>query len=254
MRRGGFSIAVVLAALFLALTALAQTAAAAVVGNWDKSARSWNNSHMTKVKAAMESAGYQVLADQPITEAGLKSLTVFVIGEPSASPSAEQLSLLKKFMSAGGMILLFGDTGIDLPTYNNLLTGVGSTMAYTSTTIGTSSALPENKFTGGPINIVGSTLSVTSGNGTAGGTLIDSNYVRYEQIGSGYMVVFGDRIDHNDVISAANTNLILNIVSIALGPIVQIPALSPAGLLLASLLLLLAASAALHHRRAARTG
>ena len=126
MRRGGFQLALVLAALFLAVTTLASSAFAHTVGNWEKSGRSWNNSHMTKVKAAMQADGHQVLADGPITELALKSVAVFVIAEPSATPTAEELALLKKFVASGGMILLFGDTGIDLPPYNSLLSAVGS--------------------------------------------------------------------------------------------------------------------------------
>ena len=239
MRRGGL-VAVILAALLVAALTLATTAHAHMIGNWDKSGRSWNNAHMTKIKAAMEAEGHQVLADTPITEQSLKSVAVFVIGEPRSTPTAAELGLLKKFVASGGMLLLFGDTGIELSTYNTLLSGVGSSLTFVTTTIGTTSALPVNKFTDAPNNIVGATLSVTSGNGTAGGLLVDNNYVRYEQVGAGLTFVFGDRIDHNDVISAANTKLLVNIVSVALGPELQIPALSSAGLALVSGLMLLA--------------
>ena len=56
-------IAGVLTALLLAVSALASSAHAHVIANWDKSSRSWNNAHMTKIKAAMEAAGHQVLPD-----------------------------------------------------------------------------------------------------------------------------------------------------------------------------------------------
>ena len=254
MRRGGFQLAGVLAALFLAVTTLASSAYAHTIGNWEKSGRSWNNAHMTKIKAAMEADGHQVLPDGPITELAFKSLAVFVIAEPSAVPTAAELALLKKFLATGGMILLFGDTGIDLPAYNSLLAGVGSAITFTATTIGTSSALPPNKFTDAPNNVVGSTLSVSSGNGTAGGTLVDNNYVRYEQVGAGLMFVFGDRIDHNDLISSVNSRLLLNIVSVALGPQLQIPTLSTAGLALASMLMLFAGLAVVRRRRTGVAG
>lgn len=245
MRRGGSGIAAVLTALLLAVSALASSANAHVLANWDKSSRSWNNSHMTKIKAAMEAAGHQVLPDGPITESVLKAIQVLVIAEPTALPTADELLLVRKFVTAGGMVLLFGDTGIDLPTYNGLLAGIGSTITYTTTTISTTSALQDSKFTDGPIRIVGSSLSVTSGNGTTGGTLVDNNYVRYDVIGAGLVFVFGDRIDHNDVISATNSNLLLNIVAIAIGPALQIPTLSAAALMLMSLLLIIVAFVAL---------
>jgi hypothetical protein len=87
--------------------------------------------------------------------------------------------------------------------------------------------LPDGVFTLGPVKISGSTLNVTSGTGTSGGIAIDNNYARYEQLGNGYVVVFGDRIDHNDVISATNTSLLLNVEhSHSAGPATPVPALS----------------------------
>jgi hypothetical protein len=240
MRLGSCCAAVLLAAL----AALAGTgdARANVVANWDKSARSWNNAHFTKIKAAMEAAGHRVDADASINQFTLGA-AVIVIGEPVATPSADELAALQAFVRRGGILLIFGDTGIDLPTYNNLLAGIGSTIQFTTTTIGTTSALPDGVFTAKPTSIVGSSLTVTSGNGTAGGTLIDSNYGRYESIGSGYVVVFGDRIDHNDVISATNTALLVNIVSAAIAEAPIVPTLSAA--LLPALALVVAAAAGL---------
>ena len=237
MRPGGFCVSVLLAAILLAPLGLSGEAQAGVVANWDKSSRSWNNSHMTRIKAAMQEAGHRVEGDGAISTAALKISSVYLIGEPVATPSPGELTLLAEFVKSGGMIFVFGDTGIDLPTYNNLLAGIGSTIAFTTTTVGTSSALPEGRFTEGPSRIAGSTLSVTSGNGTTGGLRIDNNYVRYEQIGAGYVVAFGDRIDHNDVISDTNAKLLLNLVSLAVGPNVQIPAVSSLALVLAALLL-----------------
>lgn len=237
MHLGGFCLSVLLAAILLASPGFTSEARAGVVANWDKSGRSWNNNHMTKIKTAMQVAGHRVEGDGTISTAALKISSVYLIGEPTATPSAAELALLAQFVKGGGMVFVFGDTGIDLPTYNNLLAGIGSTIAFTTTTIGTSSALPEGRFTEGPSRISGSTLSVTSGNGTTGGFLVDNNYVRYEQIGAGYIVAFGDRIDHDDVISDTNTKLLLNLVSFAVGPNVQIPAVSPLALVLAALLL-----------------
>lgn len=234
MRLGGLCVSAFLAANLLIG---AGTAQAAGIANWDKSARSWNNTHMTKIRATMLTAGHRVGGDGPIDGATLKGSSVYLIGEPTATPSAAELALLREFVFNDGMVFVFGDTGIDLPIYNNLLAGIGSTIAFTTTTIGTTSALPEGQFTQGPSKVSGSTLSVTSGNGTTGGTLIDNNYVRYEKIGAGYVVVFGDRIEHNDVISDTNTKLLLNIVSIAAAPAQPVPMLHPAGLLLVSLLL-----------------
>jgi hypothetical protein len=252
MRLGGFCASVFLAAVLLVPLGVAGDAHAGVIGNWEKSSRSWNNSHMTKIKTAMQDAGHRVEDDGTISSSMLKVFSVYLIGEPTATPTTAELAMLHQLAKDGGMILVFGDTGIDLPTYNNLLAGIGSTIAFTTTTIGTTSALPNGQFTQVPWKISGSTFSVTSGNGTTGGTLIDNNYVRFEQIGAGYVVVFGDRIEHNDVISDTNTKLLLNLVSFAVAPTAPtapVPAVSPIGLALASLLLAGLGAARLARRR-----
>jgi hypothetical protein len=234
MRLGGFCTAVCLAVSLL--LAQAETAHAKGIANWNKSARSWNNSHMTKIKAAMEGTGYHVDPDAALDQASLNS-AVIVMGEPTATPTAAEMDQITTFVKNGGMVLVFGDTGIDLPTYNHLLSGIGSSIQFTTTTISTTSALPDGAFTLEPVKIAGTVLTVTSGNGTTGGIPIDNNYVKFEQIGKGFVVVFGDRIDHNDVISTTNTELLLNLVAVAVAPAFPIPALSPAVLLLIALML-----------------
>jgi hypothetical protein len=245
MRLGGLCTAVCLvAALFVAG---AGPARAAVIANWDQSARSWKNSHMTTIKGAMQDNGHRVDADSSIA-GGAQAASVMIMGEPVATPTTAELERLSAFLKSGGMVMVFGDTGIDLPTYNKLLTGMGSSIQFTTTTISTSSALPDGTFTTGPAKISGSTLNVTSGNGTTGGIAIDNNYARYEKIGNGYVVVFGDRIDHNDVISPTNVSLLLNLVAVAAVPPIPVPALSPA--MIAALALFLALLALGRARRA----
>jgi hypothetical protein len=244
MRLGDFCASIFLTAVVLVPFGLAGDAHAGVVANWNKSTRSWNNSHMTKIKTAMQDAGNRVDSDGPISSATLNISSVYLFGEPKATPTAAELALLHQFVLDGGMVFVFGDTGIDLPTFNDLLAGIGSTMAFTPATIGTTSALPDGQFTRSPWAIVGSTLSVSPGNGSSGGIPVDTNYVRYERIGNGYVVVFGDRIDHDDVISDTNTKLLLNLVSFAIVRPVQIPAVSETGLVL--IFLLLASLGVLH--------
>jgi len=246
MRLGVFCAAVLSAICFC--FAGSGLAYATNVANWEKSARSWNNSHMSTIKAAVTAAGHKVLADAPINDQTLLA-GVFIMGEPIAAPTAAEAAKLHDYVQNGGIVLVFGDTGIDLPTYNGLLAGIGSSIQYTTSTVGTSSALPEGMFTGAPSKIAGGTLTVTSGNGTSGGTLIDSNYVRYERLGNGYVFVFGDRIDHNEVISPTNTTLLLNIVAVAPESPLLVPTLSEWAL--AALALLLAGVAALHAARRA---
>jgi len=192
MRLGGFCTAVCLAVSLMLVQA--GSAHASVIANWNKSARSWNNTHMTKIKLAMQDAGHRVDPDSAIGAISALA-SVLVIGEPTSTPTPTEFDQLRAFLKGGGVILLFGDTGIDLPTYNRLLTGVGSSIQFTTTTIGTSSALPDVSFTLGPARISGSTLNVTSGNGTAGGIAVDNNYVKYEPVENGLVIVFGDRID-----------------------------------------------------------
>src|SRR5215203_4057077 len=100
MRLGVFC-AAVLSALWLTLAG-AQSAHANAVANWDKSARSWNNSHMTKIRAAMQEAGHLVLADAPINESTLRRAAVVVMGEPLAAPTGTELTRLQEFIRIGG--------------------------------------------------------------------------------------------------------------------------------------------------------
>src|SRR5258706_15672953 len=115
MRLGRFCASVFLAASVLACAVIAGDAAAVMIGNWDKSARSWNNLHMTKIKTAMQLAGFSVIGDAPISAQTLND-AVYIIGEPVATPTAAELALLRQLLQGGGMIMVFGDTGIDLQT------------------------------------------------------------------------------------------------------------------------------------------
>jgi hypothetical protein len=231
--------AAVAASVFIAFL-VGGYARANTIANWEKSARSWNNSHMSRIKASMEQAGHYVLPDAPISDQTRNS-AVLVLGEPLSAPTASEASLLRRYVEAGGVVLLFGDTGIDLTTYNSLLSGLGSAIQFTTSTVSTTSALPVGEFTTAPSKISGSSLNVTSGTGTAGGSAIDSNFVRFERIGNGFIFVFGDRIDHNDVMSATNEALLLNIVAVAAEAPVRVPMLGTVPLTL--LVLALAAIA-----------
>ena len=100
MRLGVLRAAVVFIWLLLAGMAPVH---AKVIANWDKSARSWNNSHMSKIKASMQDAGHTVLSDAPISDATLKA-GVLVVGEPVTAPSAAEITKMKDFVTLGGMV------------------------------------------------------------------------------------------------------------------------------------------------------
>lgn len=192
---------------------------AAVVGNFIGSSRSWNNGDMSTLKATAIGAGHTVEADEAITAGNLANNTHFVFGEPTVSLTAGELSTLTTWVSGGGILLLLADSGNSgLPALNNIAAGIGSALNWNGSA-GSSGLLAGGNFatTGGPFNIVGSSLSLSPGTAVvAGGIALAGDNLRVEQIGAGYVFGFSDRSDHN-VFSPTNANvngqLFLNILA-----------------------------------------
>lgn len=189
-------------------------ASAAVVGNWNGSSRSWNSGDMANLKGIVTTAGHTVLGDAAIT-AGLGGATVDVIGEGSAAPAAGELTILDGWVTAGGRLPLFNNSGCSGCTATNvILTALSSSMSVS----GTSAAVapfPTSPFTTTPNNLVGLSLVTSPGDEVAGGTQIAGSFISYQAHGAGYLIVFGDRSDHNVFNSTAadiNAQLFLNIL------------------------------------------
>ena len=214
--------------------------AGSIIGNWSGSSRSWNNGEMATLKATMISAGHTVEADGAITAPNLSNDNLFVIGEPTSTPTIGELGDLQAWVNGGGILLLFADSADSgLPDLNNIAAGIGSSLTWGG---GASSNTPlagGNFATDGPpYNIVGQLLDFSPGTAVASGTSLSGDYLRYQQLGLGFVFGFADRSDHNVFAPTnANTNgqLFLNLAGPA-QPVPEPTTLSLTGLGLAYLI------------------
>lgn len=185
----------VLAFLMLMVSA---GASAAVIGQWEGSERSWNADEFTTIHDLMTANGHIVTSNEAINPANLAAAQVFVIGEASVTPSAQELSDLFNWVSAGGRLIVLGDSAGSGQTGNNaIFAGVGSSMveggdASLSAFVGGNFATE-----GPPYNIVGQLLDISPGTAITGGFMLAGTYVQFQQIGAGYVYGFADRSDHN---------------------------------------------------------
>lgn len=211
-----FSALVVLLSAFASMHALAGPI---VIGQWDGSARSWNGSEFTDIRALMIAQGYTVTADQAMNALNLASYDVFVVAEATVAPGAAELSALSAWVGTGGVLLVLGDSsGTGAAGNNAIYAGIGSSIVQAYDTGASGSVLAGGVFatTGPPYDIVGQSLSTTLGSSMSGGTELAGSYIRYEQIGLGYVFGFGDRLDHDFFSpSAGNVNgqLFLNLAA-----------------------------------------
>jgi hypothetical protein len=209
-------------------------ASAAVVGNWNGSSRTWNSADMTNLKGIVTTAGHTVLADAAIT-AGLGGATVYVIGEGSTAPTAGELTILEGWVAAGGRLLLFNNSGCEGCTATNaILTALSSSISVSGTSA-VVAPFPTSPFTTTPNNLVGLSLVTSPGDEVTGGTQIAGSFISYQAHGAGYVIVFGDRSDHNAFISTAadiNAQLFLNILGGSGPPPEAIPTMGHLGLLI----------------------
>lgn len=208
----------------VAILSATQVQAVSNVGNFNGSNRSWNNGSMSTVKASAIAAGHSVEADAALSAANLANDTHFVIGEPTVTPSASELADLASWLAGGGILMMFADSSNSgLPALNNIASGIGSALSW-SGSISSGSTLASGNFAteGPPYNLVGQSLATTTGTPViSGGTPLAGNYIRYEQVGAGYVFAFADRSDHNFFTpnnTTVNGKLFLNILNGAGAP------------------------------------
>jgi hypothetical protein len=170
------------------------------IGNWSGSNRSWNSGEFTIIKSTMIGAGNTVESDEAMTAGNLSNDNIFVIGEAGSTPTAGELSALGSWVTGGGILLLFADSGSSgLPGDNNILSGIGSALSYSGAGASSVTPFPSGIFatTGPPYDLVGQTLDTTPGMAVIGGTTLAGDYIHYDALGLGYIFAFGDRSDHN---------------------------------------------------------
>lgn len=209
----------VMSLAFVAIVGLASFSNAANIGNWSGSLRSWNNSDMSILKAALITAGNTVEADEAITTSNLANDNVFVIGEATSVPISAELSVLSTFVNGGGTLLVLTNSGCSGGAgANAIFSALGSSLNLPCTGSPVVAPFAGGIFatTGPPYNIVGQTLATTPGNVIAGGTTLAGDYIHYQKIGNGYIFAFGDRSDHNTFNpndTTVNGKLFLNIAA-----------------------------------------
>jgi hypothetical protein len=139
------------------------------------------------------------------------------------------------------VLVLLADVGANPTFYNAILSGVGSSITIAGNAASAPLVAGSYASQGPPFNLVGRSLTVSSGSGVVGGAVLAGSYLHYEAIGQGTVFVFGDRLDHNALnpnAASVNGQLFLNIAAgSALPPAVAdpiasaIPASSPWSLL-----------------------
>jgi hypothetical protein len=195
------------AAFAAAVVACAAPAALAqnVIGNWNGSLRTWNDTLFSEVKSAVQADGHTVVADADMTAGNLAGYDLFLIGEPPSTPSASEIDDLTEWLIAGGVMLMLSDSATDRVPMNNILSGVGSSMSY-------SAAAAVNEPLAGGIfasegpqwDIVGELLTTSQGQAINGGNELAGTMARWERIGDGLVFAFGDRLDINLLMPGAN--------------------------------------------------
>jgi hypothetical protein len=194
--------------LTLAFLTTAISAQASVIGQWDGSARSWNDPSFTTILVLATGAGHTVTADQALTEENLALATHFLIAEPTLSLTPGEFGLLSSWLSAGGILLMNADSsGTGLPFLNDIASGLGSGLFW-GPGGSTPGPLAGGNFatTGPPFDIVGLSLITSPGTAVSGGVSLSGDYLHYEAYGSGFIFGFANRPDHSALIAAGNTN------------------------------------------------
>ncbi|HSP70021.1 MAG TPA: PEP-CTERM sorting domain-containing protein [Bryobacteraceae bacterium] len=162
---------------------------------------------MSTLKGILTAAGNTVEADEAITVGNLSNDQLFVIGEPTSTPTAGELTTLASWVNGGGILLLLGDSGNSgLPGLNNISAGIGGSLTWSGSSSGAALAGGVFASTGPPFNIVGQSLAETPGTAVGGGTALAGSLVQYQHLGSGWIFGFADRSDHNVNVSSGNVN------------------------------------------------
>ncbi len=201
--------------LAVAFTGIMQ---AGVIGQWEESwvdvngvPTTWNDlTFFSKVYALMVAAGNTVAPDGPATASAVAGFDSFVVGGPGRAPTAEEISAISSFVTSGGLLILFEDQNPDTHVYaNTLLSGIGSTIQVSGSTMDQNMYLIDasfatagldGRFVGGTPGrrISGGTTLTTGGAGWTDSQIAAAEaYLHFEQIGLGYVFVFGDRMDSN---------------------------------------------------------
>jgi hypothetical protein len=197
---------------------------ASTIGQWDGSGVdyngqlvTWNNpSFYNKINAFLTGAGHTIAANGPAATTALAGFDSFVVADPGRAATAAEVAALSDFVQTGGSLLVFVDrdslNNAFISDTNGILSGIGSGIRVSTATMDQNMYLTGGVFaTASLYDVSGQFLSGTPGHVVTGGTALTrggagwtpaqaaaaSAYIHYEQLGLGYLFVFGDRLDNN---------------------------------------------------------
>jgi hypothetical protein len=213
---------------------------AAVVGQWNQNASTYNwatsSNFSSLYTSAFVTGGNSIDpsgTDGSVVLSNLNQYTHFVMNT-SATASTPAFGDLSTWVHGGGVLILFANGTADATSNalgNAILSGVGSSITLTGSTVGSGSFSTVGSLTGTDIAVSGITnnpLTMFRSNTVGGGTLLALNGVpnpqnnlgaalRVDSVGLGKVYVFGEHFESNSRISGgsgnANLQLFLNLLA-----------------------------------------
>jgi len=189
-------------------------AQAAAVLDYEGNDRQWGTSNVVNILTVVTNGGHTVTSGSISL---IADYNVLLLGEPFTALTGQEISTVNSFVNAGGTLIAITDSGCTgCANLNAILSGVGSAVSLSDTNALASGPLPSVYFTEGPRNIAGQSVLLTPGRKVQGGSPLAGDYGAYETVGSGLVVVFGDRVDWDDPNptsgDSVNSKLFLNIL------------------------------------------
>lgn len=203
---------------FVALLCLSSFAFGASILDLDGNNRPLGTSNVVNILTVLNNGGHTVNTG---TLAELPNNDLLLFAEPTAALTAAEITQVGNFVNGGGFLVVITDSGcVGCTEINALLSGIGSAISIPGGG-GSPAPLASAFFTTAPRDIAGQSLVTTPSAAVSGGISLSGTLARYEEIGTGLVVVFGERFDFDGANpadgSSINSQLFLNIADNAEG-------------------------------------
>ena len=186
-------IALIAVALFASVTAKADNLQ---IGSWDQSGRTLEDRAFSPFVAALTSDGHSVASSGAISSDSMLKYCVFFMQEALRSITSGEKSVLLGWLNKGGVLAVLADSGgTGVATSNSILSDLGTPISM-SAGAAVPGAIVASPFSNTPHNLVGTTFNSSPAAVVSGGSIISQNYVHYFAVGAGYVLVFGDALNH----------------------------------------------------------
>jgi hypothetical protein len=205
-------------AVLAALLCLSSIAFGADILDLDGNSRPLGTSNVNNILTVLTNGGHTVNTG---TIAELPNNDVLLLAEPTVALTASEISLVQSFVSGGGFLFVITDSGcVGCTEINAVLSGIGSSISV-SASGGSAAPIASTFFTTAPRDIAGQSISSTPASTVSGGSPLVGTLSAFEVIGSGLVVVIGERFDFDGANptdgSSVNSQLFLNIADNAEG-------------------------------------